>query len=30
MRKCLRCNAQMIENLDIKVEGAAYGIKIVI
>lgn len=28
MRKCLRCNAQMIENLDIKVEGAAYGIKI--
>lgn len=28
MRKCLRCNKEMIENLDIKIEGAAYGIKI--
>lgn len=28
MRKCLRCNAEMIENLDVKVEGAVYGIKI--
>ena len=27
-RRCLRCNVEMIENLDIKVEGAAYGIKI--
>lgn len=28
MRKCLRCNAEMTENLDMKVEGAAYGVKI--
>ena len=28
MRKCLRCNEQMVEDLDIKVEGGAYGIKI--
>lgn len=28
MRECIRCNAEMIEDLDIKVEGAAYGIKI--
>ncbi len=28
MRKCLRCNTEMVENLDVKVEGAAYGIKI--
>lgn len=28
MRKCLRCNVEMIENLDVKVEGGAYGIKI--
>ncbi len=28
MRKCLRCDAEMIEDLDVKVEGAAYGIKI--
>ncbi len=28
MRKCLRCNVEMIEDLDIKVEGSAYGIKI--
>jgi predicted nucleic-acid-binding Zn-ribbon protein len=28
MRKCLRCNVEMVENLDVKVEGGAYGIKI--
>ncbi len=28
MRKCIRCNAEMIENLDVKVEGRADGIKI--
>ena len=28
MRKCLRCNAEMAEDLVIKVEGGAYGIKI--
>jgi len=28
MRKCLRCNAEMVEELDVKVEGGAYGIKI--
>lgn len=28
MRKCLRCNTEMVENLDVKVEGAFYGIKI--
>lgn len=28
MRKCLRCNVEMVEDLDIKVEGAAYGIKV--
>lgn len=28
MRKCLRCQAEMVENLDVKVEGGAYGIKI--
>lgn len=27
-RRCLRCNVEMIENFDIKVEGAGYGIKI--
>ena len=26
MRKCIRCNSDMIENCDIKVEGAGYGI----
>lgn len=26
MRKCLRCQAEMVENLDVKVEGGAYGI----
>lgn len=28
MRKCLKCNVDMIENLDVKVEGGAYGIKV--
>jgi len=28
MRKCSRCNVEMVEDLDIKVEGAAYGIKV--
>ncbi len=28
MRKCLRCNVEMVEGLDVKVEGATYGIKI--
>lgn len=28
MRKCIRCNTKMLEDLDIKVEGAPYGIKI--
>ena len=28
MRNCLRCNENMIENLDYKVDGALYGIKI--
>ena len=28
MRKCLRCNCNMIENYDAKVEGGAYGLKI--
>ena len=28
MRKCIRCESEMIENYDIKVEGAAYGLKI--
>ena len=27
MRKCIRCNCNMIEN-DVKVEGGAYGLKI--
>ncbi len=27
-RRCLRCNIEMIENFDIKVKGAGYGIKI--
>lgn len=27
-RRCMRCNIEMIENFDIKVEGAGYGIKI--
>ena len=28
MRKCLRCNSDMKEDYDVKVEGAAYGLKI--
>ena len=28
MRKCIRCSAEMIENLDVKVDMAGYGIKI--
>ena len=28
MRKCLRCNCNMIENYDVKVQGGAYGLKI--
>ena len=28
MRKCLRCNALMVIDLDVKVEAGAYGIKI--
>lgn len=27
-RRCIRCNVEMIENIDIKVEGGAYGIKV--
>lgn len=27
-RRCLRCNVEMVDGFDIKVEGAAYGIKI--
>lgn len=28
MRKCIRCDVEMKENLDVKVEGYAYGLKI--
>lgn len=28
MRKCIRCDIPMKENFDVKVEGAAYGLKI--
>ena len=28
MRKCLRCNNEMKEDYDVKVERAAYGLKI--
>ena len=28
MRKCIRCNQDMWENYDVKVEGGAYGLKI--
>lgn len=28
MRKCIRCNNEMIENYDVKVEGGAYELKI--
>ena len=27
-RRCIRCNIEMIENFDIKIEGAGYGIKL--
>ena len=28
MRKCLRCATEMVEDLDVKVEGGAYGITV--
>lgn len=28
MRKCIRCEVKLKENFDVKVEGAAYGLKI--
>lgn len=28
MRKCIRCNTEMVEDLDVKVEGRADGIKV--
>ncbi|QNO14177.1 nucleic acid-binding protein [Alkalicella caledoniensis] len=28
MRTCHRCDTEMIEDFDVKVEGGAYGIKI--
>lgn len=28
MRECIRCGIEMKENLDVKVEGAAFGLKI--
>lgn len=28
MRECIRCRCKMSEDFDIKVEGAAYGLKI--
>ena len=28
MRKCLRCDTEMVEDLDVKVEGGAYKIKV--
>ena len=28
IRKCIRCECEMAENYDVKVEGAAYGLKI--
>lgn len=28
MRKCIRCNEIMVEDLDVKVESGAYGIKV--
>ena len=27
MRKCIRCEIEMIEDYDVKVEGSAYGLK---
>jgi len=28
MRKCIRCNVEMIEDLDVKVESGAYELKV--
>lgn len=28
MRKCIRCENELIEDYDVKVEGATYGLKI--
>ena len=28
MRKCIRCEFEMRENYDVKIEGGAYGLKI--
>ena len=28
MRKCIRCEIEMIDGHDVKVEGAVYGLKI--
>lgn len=28
MRKCIRCNEEMIEDLEVKVEGRADGLKV--
>ena len=28
MRKCIRCDVEMLEDYDVKVEGGAYGLKI--
>ncbi|HHV28140.1 nucleic acid-binding protein [Acetivibrio mesophilus] len=28
MRKCIRCDSEMSEDFDVKVEGGAYGLKI--
>ncbi len=28
MRKCLRCNDEMLEDFDVKIEGATYGIRL--
>lgn len=28
MRKCLRCNVEMVEDLEVKVEGGTYGIRV--
>lgn len=28
MRKCIRCNAEMFEGLEIKIEGRADGLKV--
>ena len=27
MRKCIRCNVEMLEDYNVKVEGGAYGLK---